>query len=102
MNFLAEYGCPQNFQRDPVYADHPDQRTFARLDRELERVKRQAPGDEERFYRIQNRQQLLARDILRDKYGITIPEPQLTGTSVRQKSSQVKNQPEKRKVLRIK
>ena len=100
--FIAEYGCPQNFQRDPVYADHPDRRTFARLDRELERVKRQAPGDEERFYRIQNRQQLLARDILRNKYGITIPEPQMTGTSVRQQSSQVKNQPEKRKVLRIK
>ena len=65
-------------------------------------VRRKFPEDSERFYRIQNRQQLLARDILRNKYGITIPEPQLTGTSVRQKSSQVKNQPEKRKVLRIK
>lgn len=99
--FIAEYGCPQNFQQDPVYADHPDRRTFARLDRELEEVKRQAPGDEERFYRIQNRQQLLARDILRDKYGITIPEPQLTGTSVRQESSQEKKRFEKRKTLRI-
>ena len=99
--FIAEYGCPQNFQQDPVYAVHPDRRTFARLDRELEEVKRQAPGDEERFYRIQNRQQLLARDILRDKYGITIPEPQLTGTSVRQESSQEKKRFEKRKRLRI-
>jgi len=54
-------------------------------------VHRKFPEDSERFYRIQNRQQLLARDILRDKYGITIPEPQLTGTSVRQESSQEKS-----------
>ncbi|MFQ8805493.1 MAG: hypothetical protein ACLR8Y_10725 [Alistipes indistinctus] len=58
----------------------------------MEEVKRQAPGDEERFYRIQNRQQLLARDILRDKYGITIPEPQMTGTSMLQDAKQTKKQ----------
>ncbi|MEQ3031714.1 hypothetical protein, partial [Alistipes indistinctus] len=64
-------------------------------------VRRKFPEDSERFYRIQNRQQLLARDILRNKYGITIPEPQLTGTSVRQESSQEKKRLEKRKTLRI-
>ena len=100
--FIAEYGCPQNFQRDPVYADHPDRRTFARLDRELERVKRQAPGDEERFYRIQNRQQLLARDILRNKYGITIPEPQMTGPSRLQKVKQTEKQENKPKKTHLK
>lgn len=100
--FIAEYGCPQNFQRDPVYTDHPNRRAFARLDRQLEEARQKAPGDSERFYSIQNRQQLLARDILRNKYGITIPEPQMTGTSVRQEPSQVKKQPEKRKTLRIK
>lgn len=100
--FIAEYGCPQNFQRDPVYADHPDRRAFARLDRQLEEARQKAPGDSERFYRIQNRQQLLARDILRDRYGITIPEPKLTGTSIRQEPLQIKKRQEKRKILHIK
>lgn len=90
--FIAEYGCPQNFQQNPVYTDHPDRRAFARLDRQLEEAKEKAPGDEERFYRIQNRQQLLARDILRDKYGITVPEPQLTGLSRLQEAKQTKKQ----------
>lgn len=90
--FIAEYGCPQNFQRDPVYADHPDRRAFVRLDRQLEEAKEKSPGGDERFYRIQHRQQLLARDILRDKYGIVIPEPQLTGPSRLQESKQTQKQ----------
>ena len=65
-------------------------------------ARQKAPGDSERFYRIQNRQQLLARDILRDRYDIAIPEPKLTGTSVRQEPLQVKKQQNKRKKLRIK
>lgn len=90
--FIAEYGCPQNFQRDPVYADHPDRRAFVRLDRQLEEAKEKTPGGDERFYRIQHRQQLLARDILRDKYGVVIPEPQLTGPSRLQESKQTQKQ----------
>ena len=68
-------------QHRKEYADFSELGSFARLDQLMNTVRRKFPEDSERFYRIQNRQQLLARDILRNKYGITIPEPQLTGTS---------------------
>ena len=98
---IAREGCPIHMQHRKEYADFSELGSFARLDQLMNTVRRKFPEDSERFYRIQNRQQLLARDILRNKYGITIPEPQLTGTSVRQESSQEKKRLEKRKTLRI-
>ena len=88
-------------QRSKAYADFSELGSFARLDQLMNMVLRKFPEHSERFYRVQNRQQLLARDILRDKYGVVIPEPKLTGTSVQQETSPVKKRQDKRKTLRI-
>ena len=99
---IVQNGCPVHMQRSKAYADFSELGSFARLDQLMNMVLRKFPEHSERFYRVQNRQQLLARDILRDKYGVVIPEPQMTGISVRQEPSQVKKQQNKRKKLRIK
>lgn len=98
--FIAQNGCPVHMQRSKAYADFSELGSFARLDQLMNMVLRKFPEHSERFYRVQNRQQLLARDILRDKYGVIISEPKLTGTSVQQETSPVKKRQDKRKTLR--
>lgn len=97
---IAQNGCPIHMQRSKEYADFSDCTEFVQLEKQIKISLKAVPGDEERLYRMQHRQQLLARDILRDKYGVAIPEPQLTGTSVRQAPLQVKQQQNRRKTLR--
>lgn len=77
--FIAEMGCPAHFQTDEQYDRFIHRADFLALDDRLEKARRENPSNETLFYRIQNRQQILARDILRGKYNIEIPELKLTG-----------------------
>lgn len=77
--FIAEMGCPAHFQTDEQYDRFIHRADFLALDDRLEKARRENPSNETLFFRIQNRQQILARDILRGKYNIEIPELKLTG-----------------------
>lgn len=82
--FIAEMGCPQNFQTDSRYAHYRHRFFFRAMDDWLRMTRSKDPSNESLFYKIQNQQQELARDILLAIYGVTIPELKLTGPTASQ------------------
>ena len=99
--FIAEYGCPNGLFRDEQYNSFECRKDFALLDQQLTKARNEEPQNTNLFYRIQNQQQILARDILHEKYGVDIPKLELTGAvrpdSYMQKTS---HKPAKKQVKR--
>ena len=76
--FIAEYGCPKDFFSDEQYDSFLCRKDFTLLDQQLRKVRCEEPQNSTLFYRIQNQQQILARDILHERYGVDIPKLEFT------------------------